>query len=112
MRKILRRNGLKLTTLKPRLATLNTKRLAAQPMETQRMRGRAAVDRRAKWLTLHPLCVECDKAGKVKAGQVVDHVIPLWKGGRDDYETNGQTLCNEHHDAKSLIEAGERARGG
>lgn len=103
---------MKLARLKPRIATLNTQRLTAQPLETGRMRGRAAVDRRAKWLSLHPLCAECDKAGRVKAGQVVDHIIPLWKGGRDDYEANGQTLCIEHHDAKSLIEAGERSRGG
>lgn len=100
-----------LQRLKPRLATLNTQRLTAQPLETGRLRGRAAVDRRAKWLSLHPLCVECEEQGRVTAGQVVDHIFPLWKGGRDDYETNGQTLCNEHHDAKSLIEAGERARG-
>jgi 5-methylcytosine-specific restriction protein A len=102
----------KLQRLKPRLATLDTQRLSAQPLETQRMRGRAAVDRRARWLSLHPLCVECEKAGRVKVGEVVDHITPLWKGGQDDYETNGQTLCHEHHDAKSLIEAGERARGG
>lgn len=103
---------MKLNTLKPRLATLNTLRLTAQPLETGRLRGRAAVDRRAKWLSLHPLCEECEKVGKVTAGNVVDHIVPLWKGGLDDYETNGQTLCHEHHDAKSLIEAGERARGG
>lgn len=101
-----------LQRLKPRIATLNTQRLTAQPLETARLRGRAAVDRRARWLSLHPLCVECDKAGKVTAGQVVDHIVPLWQGGADDYEANGQTLCNEHHDAKSLAEAGERSRGG
>ena len=103
---------MKLTRLQPRLATLNTQRLTAQPLETNRLRGSAAVKRRANWLRLYPLCVECEAEGKVRAGDVVDHIFPLWKGGRDDYETNGQTLCNEHHDAKSLIEAGERSRGG
>lgn len=103
---------MKLTTLKPRLATLNTFRAMAQPVEVERLRGRAAVDRRTRWLTAHPLCVECDKVGRVKAGDVVDHIIPLWKGGVDDYEANGQTLCHAHHDAKSKAEAAERSRGG
>lgn len=103
---------MKLTTLKPRLATLNTQRIMAQPVEVERLRGRAAVDRRAKWLTVHPLCVECEREGKVTAGKVVDHIIPLWKGGADDYEANGQTLCDPHHDVKSKAEAAERSRGG
>jgi 5-methylcytosine-specific restriction protein A len=102
----------KLKTLRPRLATLNTSRITTAPLGTDRLRGRAAVDRRARWLELHPLCAECDKEGQVTAGHVVDHITPLWKGGADDYETNGQTLCNPHHDAKSKAEAAERARGG
>lgn len=102
--------AMKLTTLKPRLSTLVTQRIPSQ--ETGRMRGRAAVDRRKRWLQLHPLCVECDREGKVTAGTVVDHIVPLWKGGADSYETNGQTLCDPHHDAKTKAEAAERARGG
>lgn len=98
---------MKLTTLKSRLATLNTQLLPT--MHTDRMRGRAAVDRRARWLHAHPLCAHCDREGRVTAGQVVDHITPLWAGGRDDYEANGQTLCIEHHDAKSAQEAAERA---
>jgi 5-methylcytosine-specific restriction protein A len=39
---------------------------------------------------------------------IVDHVEPLWKGGADDYETNGQTLCKEHHDEKTAAEQRER----
>lgn len=97
----------KLATLKSRLATLNTQRLPT--LHTERMRGRAAVDRRARWLQAHSLCAECDKQGRVTAGQVVDHIVPLWKGGADDYEANGQTLCIEHHDVKSAQEAKERA---
>lgn len=103
---------MKLTTLKPRLATLNTQRIMAQPVEVERLRGRAAVDRRARWLTAHPLCVECEAEGRVTAGQVVDHITPLWNGGVDSYEENGQTLCHAHHDVKSKSEAAERSRGG
>lgn len=101
--------AVKLKTLRPRLATLVTQRIQSQ--ETQRLRGRAAVDRRARWLELHPLCCMCEAEDRVTAGDVVDHRIPLWKGGADDYEANGQTLCHAHHDAKSKQEAAERARG-
>jgi 5-methylcytosine-specific restriction protein A len=102
---------MKLTTLKPRLASLVTNRIPTiQP--TERMRGRAAVNRRARWLQEHPLCEMCEARGQVKAGDVVDHRIPLWKGGADDYEANGQTLCHADHDAKTATEAAERARGG
>lgn len=101
---------MKLQTLKPRLATLAPQRIPVQ--ETERLRGRAAVERRRRWLSLHPLCVECEKEGKVTAGDVVDHITPLWRGGRDD-ESNLQTLCQTpHHDAKSKREAAERARCG
>lgn len=101
---------MKLKTLRPRLAVLSTPRLPAQ--HTERLRGRAAVDRRSQWLYLHPLCVECDKEGLVTVGQEVDHIVPLWMSGADDYEANGQTLCRQHHDAKTTAEAAQRARGG
>lgn len=101
---------MKLKTLAPRLTLLVTQRIPTQ--ETERLRGRAAVNRRARWLRQHPLCVACEAEGRVTAGNVVDHTIPLWKGGRDD-DTNLQTLCQTpHHDAKSKREAAERARGG
>lgn len=100
---------MKLQTLKPRLQALNTAPI--QTLSTERMRGGAAVTRRRRWLELHPLCVMCEKEGSVTAGDVVDHITPLWKGGRDD-DSNLQTLCQvPHHEAKSKAEAAERARG-
>ena len=102
---------MKLTTLKSTLQRLPN-RMGAQPLETQRIRGRRAVDRRARWLALHPLCCMCEAEGKTRAGDVVDHIEPLWKGGKDD-ESNFQTLCQvPHHEAKTKAEAAERARGG
>ena len=104
----------RLQTLKPRIQAANTSRItqmAGNPMSTPRLRGRAAVDRRAAWLSSHPLCVECEKVGRVMAATVPDHIIPLWKGGPDN-EGNLQSLCQPHHDIKTASEAAERARGG
>jgi 5-methylcytosine-specific restriction protein A len=101
----------KLTTLKPRLSALVTQRIPTQA-GTERLRGRAAVERRKRWLEAHPLCVECEKEGRVSAATVPDHFVPLWKGGPDT-DSNLQSLCNAHHDEKSAQEAKERgALGG
>jgi 5-methylcytosine-specific restriction protein A len=103
---------MKLTTLKSRLATVPGRLQLAATLSTQRLRGRAAVERRARWLRLHPLCEQCESVGRVTAADVVDHRIPLWKGGADD-ESNLQSLCQTpHHDEKTKAEAAERARGG
>lgn len=102
---------MKLTTLKPRLATLVTQRIPTQ-QGTERLRGRAAVDRRRRWLDAHPLCVECERAGRVTAATQADHAISLWAGGQDSLETNGNPLCDSHHEAKTACEARMRAAGG
>jgi 5-methylcytosine-specific restriction enzyme A len=92
--------------LKPRVGTLLTR--VAPAARTNRVRGRAGVDRRARWLSLHPLCVDCQAEGRVGAGDEVDHEVPLWKGGADD-ESNFATRCKPHHAAKTAREAAERA---
>jgi 5-methylcytosine-specific restriction protein A len=102
----------KLQSLKPRLSTVPGRLQLAATLSTQRLRGRAAVERRKRWLERHPLCCMCEAEGRVTAGDVVDHRVPLWKGGADDFEANGQTLCTEHHDEKSKREAAERSSGG
>lgn len=102
----------RLQTLRPKVATIPGRLQLAATLSTQRLRGRAAVDRRARYLRLHPLCAECDKQGLVGAATVPDHRVPLWAGGADDLEANGQPLCTEHHDAKSACEARMRGAGG
>lgn len=101
----------RLQTLRPRVQTIPGRLQVAATMSAQRLRGRAAVERRAKWLRLHPLCIDCEAEGKVTAGEEVDHEVPLWKGGADD-ESNFATRCKDHHKAKTAREAAERARGG
>lgn len=102
---------MKLQALKPRLSTLVTQRIPSQP-GTERLRGRAAVERRDRYLRLHPLCTECQRHGRVRASTVPDHVVPIWAGGADNLEANGQPLCAEDHDAKTACEARMRAAGG
>jgi 5-methylcytosine-specific restriction endonuclease McrA len=100
---------MKLTTLKPRLATIPGRLQMAATLSTQRLRGRAAVERRKRWLDLHPLCVECEKEGKTTAGTVPDHVVALVNGGPDT-EENLQTLCDEHHRIKTAKDLGYRPK--
>jgi len=103
---------MKLTTLKPRISALKVNRiqpLTDNPNATPRLRGRAGVERRARWLAKHPLCVQCEAKGITRMADVVDHRVPLWKGGPDD-ESNFQSLCQTPcHDEKSAREAKERA---
>ena len=79
------------------------------PGAPARLSGRRAVERRRRWLEEHPLCVHCEQKGLVRAGAQVDHVIPLSAGGADD-ESNLQSLCRPHHEAKSLKDKGHKAR--
>jgi len=74
---------------------------------TPRLSGQKAYDRRNRWLDKHPLCCLCEALGTTTAGQEVDHVIPLWKGGADD-ESNFQTLCKPCHRNKTDRENGYR----
>ncbi len=52
----------------------------------------------------------CKLAGKLEAYDV-DHIIPLWKGGKDD-DDNVQALCPACHRIKTDMERVERARLG
>lgn len=54
-----------------------------------------------------PLCVLCERAGRVSLATIRDHTIPLAQGGVDE-ESNTQALCKECHDIKS---AGEKRQG-
>jgi 5-methylcytosine-specific restriction protein A len=63
---------------------------------------------RAAFLREHPLCVMCEKQGKVTAATVVDHRIPH-KGDQTLFWdlSNHQALCKPHHDRdKRRVEAG------
>lgn len=59
---------------------------------------------RKRFLESNPLCVYCNKAGIVSVATVVDHIIPINKGGERLNEQNLQPLCEHHHNSKSAKE--------
>lgn len=97
---------MKLTTLKSRLQKVGS-RLSALPVNTgtvERKRGSAGVRDRDRIRKRD--CGLCQNCGHL--GQDVDHDVPLWAGGSDDDE-NKRVLCTVCHEAKSKIEARQRA---
>lgn len=83
---------------------------------------------RAGWLASHPLCVMCERDGRVTEATVVDHVVPhrlAWALASGDAgaiaaararfwdRDNWQSLCKAHHDGvKQALENAARRRGG
>lgn len=71
----------------------------------ERKRGRAGMEQRRRRLALHPICAECKKRGIIKPTAIIDHVIPLWRGGSDEDE-NTQGLCAMCEAIKTAAEDG------
>lgn len=64
---------------------------------TPRLRGRAGQKQRERRLRrTNYLCEDCIAEGRVARATVVDHVIPLSKGGPDTDE-NTRNLCDDHN---------------
>lgn len=62
---------------------------------------------RAAVLRANPLCIHCQRAGRVTLADEVDHIIPLAKGGTDEFK-NLQGLCRDCHARKSAGESTQR----
>ena len=75
--------------------------------QVKRMSGWKTSQARTRLFAKAPLCVECEKAGRVRLATIRDHIVPLAEGGAED-ETNTQGLCDACHDVKSEL---ERQRG-
>ena len=62
---------------------------------------------REAYLLAHPLCVDCQKADKVRPATEVDHIIPH-QGDQELFwdESNWQGLCKPHHSEKTAREDG------
>lgn len=57
---------------------------------------------RKYYLRRYPLCLECQREGKLAPATVVDHIIPH-RGDVDLFwdESNWQPLCARHHNKKT-----------
>lgn len=63
----------------------------------ERLRGRAGQAQRARRLArTDGLCERCEAKGRVTLATVVDHVVPLAKGGSDE-DDNTRNLCDPCH---------------
>ena len=52
-------------------------------------------------LSEQPLCEECLRQGRQTPAQMVDHIVPINKGGAPLERENLQSLCNACHARKS-----------
>lgn len=101
-----------------RISMAQGRRIAQAPRiaATPRQRGRARQEARLRiWLRDGPNCKGCgeliDITPRTDRPFELDHVIPLWGGGKDE-DDNRQCLCPACHAAKTAREAAERSRGG
>jgi 5-methylcytosine-specific restriction protein A len=105
---------MKLTTLKPRLQVAGQRLTTLAPARAgtvERVRGWKGVnDRKRIRARDGGMCQECKRHGRFTLGGPVDHIKPLWDGGTDE-DSNKELLCQDCHDAKTVREAAQRARG-
>lgn len=96
-----------LTTLKPRVRTMATNRVAVMQPGSWRTSDMTSAQRgyghkwraaRLAYLRDHPLCVMCQADGRVTAATVVDHIV-AHRGDRVLFwdRNNWQSLCATHH---------------
>ena len=76
---------------------------AKKPDAVKRVAGRKLQAMRTRLFAENPLCVECERQGRVTLATQRDHVLSLEEGGRDD-DSNVQGLCHACHEAKSELE--------
>ena len=88
----------------------STNNRAEDPMSTKRLRGRQLQRRNKRFLQENPLCVMCQARGRVSVAEEVDHIIPLYKGGADEWE-NLQGLCKACHAEKTARDMGYQMGG-
>lgn len=93
----------KLTTLKPRLKVIDTRRLKPVYGEHRRISGSARVGlKRRIYARDGGRCCMCSKVVDLHDSQL-DHRVALQFGGNND-ETNLWTLCTDCHTGKSARE--------
>lgn len=87
----------------PRLKTASAAKSHKRGSGGQLLYGRRWQKQRAAFLQAHPLCVDCQREGRVTAATIVDHVI-AHKGDERLFwdQSNWAALCASHHSAKTV----------
>ena len=76
---------------------------------TRKRYGRAWKRIRDSYIAAHPLCEQCNAAGRLTPAEEVHHIIPLSEGGTHARD-NLMALCTPCHSGITL-EATNRGRG-
>lgn len=74
--------------------------------ETKKRYGRAWKRIRDRYIKAHPLCEECERAGRLTPAGEVHHILPLSRGGSHD-TSNLMSLCKSCH-SRITVEMGDR----
>lgn len=72
---------------------------------TKKRYGRSWKRIRDRYVSLHPLCEQCEKHGKMTATEEVHHIKPLSQGGTHDFN-NLMSLCTSCHSEITAREGG------
>jgi len=100
----------RLSTVKPRLQEAPKRLQTASAAKAHKrdpagrlMYGRRWQKERKSFLQQHPLCVDCQRDGRVTAATIVDHV-KAHKGNEALFwdRSNWAPLCASHHSAKTV----------
>lgn len=95
----------KLKQLKPRLQTINNKRVEtvsdswrSNKSSTRRGYGYKWQQARKRFLNTHPLCVYCKRDDRITVANVVDHIVPHRGDMKLFWDVNNwQSLCESCH---------------
>ncbi len=71
--------------------------------------GRSWQRIRSAYVSAHPLCERCARAGRYVPVEEVHHIVPLRDGGTNDWD-NLMSLCHKCH-AEIHAEMGTRSHG-
>lgn len=102
-------------TMKPSMLRTARSRVAVEPRKlstTERGYDGTWRKLRALFIAEHPLCVECEREGRIVPATQVDHIMALSTHPQLRLEwDNLQSLCTTHHGRKTVREQAQ-ARGG
>lgn len=81
----------------------------ANPNRTLKLNRKAWANLRAVVLSEAPLCVECQRLGRIEPAREVDHIN---NDPSDNRRENLQGLCSQHHAQKTRRDYGARVKHG